>query len=63
MEEIVLIERRLKESGSRRELSPALVKVRVVPPFKARSRLEGMSWRRSSSSKFCFAVGVWGSAV
>jgi len=57
----VLIDSLLKDSGSRRELSPAL---RVVLPFRARSRLEGVLWRMSSSSsKACLEVGVWGSGV
>jgi hypothetical protein len=65
----VLIDNLLNASGSRREESPALVlfgerKVWFVAPFRARSRLEGMLWRGSSSLSIgCLEVGVWGSGV
>lgn len=65
----MLIESLLNASGSRREESPAFVlfgerNVRSVAPFRARSRLEGMLWRGSSSlSTGCLEGGVWGSGV
>jgi hypothetical protein len=39
-------------------------KVRVVLPFRARSRLEGMLWSgSSSSSRRSLEAGGWGSGV
>ena len=65
IEDIVLIDSLLNASGSSNELSPGLATpgeryVLFVPPFKARSKFDGMlcDSSGSSSSNLCLAVGV-----
>lgn len=71
---MVLIERRLNASGSSSVASAVFAllgerNVRFVPPFKARSRFDGIESKPYNSSEvlsklgFCLDVGVWGSSV